>query len=212
MCDGCGDKKAKDPAPPKAYGPDTAPARSPVAKCPAKPNCVHPTGCSATRIPGKRNFGIDVTISWQASPSGGDMSHCWVTEYLIYSVIPNPPFRTPSGGTIPQSGATLRLGKLSQAIPDKPSNKQLDQCIEASALGMDDQHEVRRDHVEAAPTAAGRIDVKQSYDYYCTRCMCGWTPFGYYAISHAVYQNEGKWKVQTYIIGAGGPFKEDEDI
>jgi hypothetical protein len=145
------------------------------------------------------DFGLRVKLTWQ-SPTGSlaDLSSCHVTELIIYSKIPNPPFGKPDGRELPESGQTQR-------IPSGPG-------IDASDGVAQDTHRHPRSVIRT-PLVPGSYHVDQSYEYNCSVCGCGWTSFARYVITYTLYENpakKGEWRVKTTKTGPGGPFESDE--
>jgi hypothetical protein len=160
-------------------------------KPPCPKTCHHPINATCTLMAKNLRFGLRVGVTWE-SPTGNlqDLSSCHITEHITVSVMPNPPFAPNS-----RSGQTFRI----------PAGA----GIAATSGRAQDTHTC----AGIVSLVAGGYQVDQTYDYNCSVCGAGWTPFVTYVISYTVYENpakKGEWSVKTLKTGPGGPFESDE--
>jgi len=158
---------------------------------PCKKTCHHPINATCKLMNKGLRFGLRVSVKWE-SPTGNlhDLSSCHITEHITVSIMPNPPF-----AKNPRSGQSFRIPSGAGVPASSGRAQDTHTCAGISSL------------------VAGSYHVDQTYDYSCSVCGSGWTPFVTYVISYEVYENpakKGEWRVKTLKTGPGGPFESDE--
>ncbi len=167
--------------------------------------CAHLAQCTCALNTTGLNYGLRVNVSWQSETGANcdDLDRCEFTEWITYSVIPNPPFCKLDGSDLDESGTSER-------IPDPPLS---------GTVG--DDGTVRDTHAHPAalvssPPTTGSYTVDQDYEYRCNRCNSGWQDALKYNIKYEIYDADPgpgtnlRFRVQK--TGPGGPFTSDEDV
>lgn len=183
--------------PPSKEEPAPAPKTAPKTECSAP----HPIGLHTIgHLEGSLNYGFITIHTWKSS--NGDLAalkDCTMTENITYSQIPNPPYGTPGGKAVDESGTTERS---KEKVPTTGKGQ--------------DRHRTPSEWIANPPQAEGTYTVTQTYDYKCAGCGDDWVPFAHYLITSRVHKEGDKWKHKMTKVGSqeqqGDSEVTDEDI
>jgi hypothetical protein len=143
---------------------------------------------AAGRLAAGTSYGFVAIHTWKSTSGNlADLKDCKVSEHIIYSKIPNPPYGLPDGTPVPESGK------------DMPRGKELD----ASLGKHQDTHRAPSEWVSSPPRAEGSFTVTQTYDYKCPGCGDTWIPFAHYVITYKVRKQGEAWEHLTTKEGSG---------
>jgi hypothetical protein len=138
------------------------------------------------KIAGGNNYGMTVIFTWKSSTeSMKDLKGCQESEYISYSAIPNPPFGTPGGKPVAESGTTMR-GVTHPAEGGKAQ----------------DTHRTPSEWISRPPRSEGSYTVTQTYDYKCPECG-EWIVFADYVIKYELKKKGDEWTFITTKVGGG---------
>jgi hypothetical protein len=124
-----------------------------------------------------------------------DLKDVKVSEHIIYSKVPNPPYGLPDGSAVAESGKDQR-GKEDDASTGK----------------LQDRHRAPSEWVGNPPRGEGSFTVTQTYDFKCPGCGNVWTPFAHYVITYKVRKKGDGWEHVTTKVGSGEQSGDSEEI
>ena len=174
------------------------PSPPPEPPPPPKPACTlpHPTGLITTGRTSGIGYGFKTILTWKSTSGNlADLKDCEVSEHIIYSKIPNPPYGLPSGTPVAES-----------------ERKERKKPFGASLGKLQDTHRAPSEWVGNPPRSEGSFTVTQTYDYKCPGCGDAWIPFAHYVIKYEVRKEGGEWVHVTTKVGSAEQSGESLDI